>query len=223
MASDIWYSTTQRGNSLPPHGLLFPINSKGSFICTNPTDKIAHTTAFGTPVVEHWLERELAQRVHHGGSIRRPIAPWANALTTELHLAPRCSQNLTVGSQTGRDPDRTLTSTAWYPGKVRTPNGDETWTRLVGGYLRHDDETLGDGGGHYNNARRDAVVEVVIWLESKRHRDAEEAEHHEVVDAHADHLGVVQPVDLHLRGKQNRHALSVSIQLQAWWCNIYTS
>ena len=26
----------------------------------------------------------------HEGSIRRPIAPWANALTTELHLAP-CS------------------------------------------------------------------------------------------------------------------------------------
>ena len=24
----------------------------------------------------------------HEGSIRRPIAPWANALTTELHLAP---------------------------------------------------------------------------------------------------------------------------------------
>ena len=24
----------------------------------------------------------------HKGSIRRPIAPWANALTTELHLAP---------------------------------------------------------------------------------------------------------------------------------------
>ena len=26
----------------------------------------------------------------HEGSIRRPIAPWANALTTELHLAPGC-------------------------------------------------------------------------------------------------------------------------------------
>ena len=26
--------------------------------------------------------------LHHEGSIRRPIAPWANALTTELHLAP---------------------------------------------------------------------------------------------------------------------------------------
>ena len=54
----------------------------------HPTDRITHTTAFVTPLVEHWLERELAQCVHHEGSIRRPIAPWANALTTELHLAP---------------------------------------------------------------------------------------------------------------------------------------
>ena len=30
----------------------------------NPTDTIAHTTAFVTPVVEHWLEREIAQWVH---------------------------------------------------------------------------------------------------------------------------------------------------------------
>ena len=29
--------------------------------------------AFVTPVVEHWLEREIAQWVHHEGSIRRPI------------------------------------------------------------------------------------------------------------------------------------------------------
>ena len=54
----------------------------------HPTGRIAHTTAFGTPVIEHWLEREIAQWVHHGGSIRRPIAPWANALTTEIYLAP---------------------------------------------------------------------------------------------------------------------------------------
>ena len=48
----------------------------------HPTDRIAHTTAFVTPDVEHWLEREIAQWVHpHEGSIRRPIAPWANALT----------------------------------------------------------------------------------------------------------------------------------------------
>ena len=31
MASD-----SERGNPLPPHGLLFSINSKGSFICTIP-------------------------------------------------------------------------------------------------------------------------------------------------------------------------------------------
>ena len=47
-----------------------------------------HTTAFVTPVVEHWLEREIAQWVHHEVSIRRPITPWANTLTTELHLTP---------------------------------------------------------------------------------------------------------------------------------------
>ena len=52
------HSDSEKGNPLPPHRLLFPINSKGSFICTIP-DRIAHTTAFVTPVVEHWLEREL--------------------------------------------------------------------------------------------------------------------------------------------------------------------
>ena len=58
------------------------------FYMHHPTDRIAHTTAFVTPVVGHWLEREIAQWVHHEGSIRRPIVPWANVLTTELHLAP---------------------------------------------------------------------------------------------------------------------------------------
>ena len=57
------HSDSEKGNPLPPHRLLFPINSKGSFICTIP-DKIAHTTAFVTPVVEHWLEQEIAQWVH---------------------------------------------------------------------------------------------------------------------------------------------------------------
>ena len=30
------HTDSERGNPLPPHGLLFPINSKGSFICTIP-------------------------------------------------------------------------------------------------------------------------------------------------------------------------------------------
>ena len=51
-----YHSDSERRNPLPPHGITFPINGKGSFI----TDRIAHTTAFVTPVVEHWLEREIA-------------------------------------------------------------------------------------------------------------------------------------------------------------------
>ena len=48
------HSDSEKGNPLPPHRLLLSINSKGSFICTIP-DRITHTTAFVTPVVEHWL------------------------------------------------------------------------------------------------------------------------------------------------------------------------
>ena len=49
------HSDSDKGNPLPPHRLLLSINSKGSFICT---DRITHTTAFVTPVVEHgWNEK----------------------------------------------------------------------------------------------------------------------------------------------------------------------
>ena len=44
---------------LPLHGLLFLISSKGSFYIHHPTDTIAHTMAFATLVVEHWLEQEI--------------------------------------------------------------------------------------------------------------------------------------------------------------------
>ena len=50
----------------------------------HPPDRIAHTTAFVAPVVEHWLEREIAQwahpikdrsddRSHH----ERTLLPWS--------------------------------------------------------------------------------------------------------------------------------------------------
>ena len=57
------HSDSEKGKPLPPHRLLLSISSKGSFICTIP-DRITHTTAFVTPVVEHWLEQEIAQWVH---------------------------------------------------------------------------------------------------------------------------------------------------------------
>ena len=44
--------TPSNGNQ---HPLLPPY---GFFYMHHPTDRIAHTTAFVTPVVEHWLERE---------------------------------------------------------------------------------------------------------------------------------------------------------------------
>ena len=31
------------------------------FYMLQPTYRIVHNTAFGTPVVEHWLEREIAR------------------------------------------------------------------------------------------------------------------------------------------------------------------
>ena len=51
------HSDSERGNPLSPHRRLFP---QGFFYMHHPTDMIAHTTAFVTPVVEHWL----AQWVH---------------------------------------------------------------------------------------------------------------------------------------------------------------
>ena len=45
------HSDSERGNPLPPHGLLFPISS---FYMYHPTGRIAHTTAFVTPVVTLW-------------------------------------------------------------------------------------------------------------------------------------------------------------------------
>ena len=40
----------------------------------HPTDRIAHTTAFITPVVEHWLEREVLDALHsvHCGTSKTP-------------------------------------------------------------------------------------------------------------------------------------------------------
>ena len=76
------HTDSERGNPLPLHGLFFPINSKGSFICT--ISHIAHTTAFVTPVVENSLKREIAQWVHPMKD--RSDDPSPHALTTELHL-----------------------------------------------------------------------------------------------------------------------------------------
>ena len=65
MASDIWYRTIQiaREETRCRHiGYSFRLAAR-FFYMHHPTDRITHTTAFVTPVVEHWLEREIAQWV----------------------------------------------------------------------------------------------------------------------------------------------------------------
>ena len=58
------HSDSERGNPLPPHGLLFMIKKQGFFYMHHPTDRIIHTTALVTPVVEHWLERGKERRIY---------------------------------------------------------------------------------------------------------------------------------------------------------------
>ena len=80
------HSDSERGNPPQPHWLLFPISSKGYFICTIP-----QTGYHGVCYTSRGAlagTRNSSMGPHHEGSIRRPIAPRANALTTELHLAP---------------------------------------------------------------------------------------------------------------------------------------
>ena len=58
------HSDSEKGNPLPPHTILFRLTARVLLYIYHPTDKIAHTTAFVTPVMEHWLEREIAQWAH---------------------------------------------------------------------------------------------------------------------------------------------------------------
>ena len=60
----------------------------------HPTDRIIHTTAFVTPVVEHWLEREIAQWVHPMKD--RPDDQRHHERTHELRPAPTVKEGLVI-------------------------------------------------------------------------------------------------------------------------------
>ena len=55
-----YHSDSERGNTLPPHGLYFRLRPK--VLLYAPFHR-QDTMAFVTPVVEHWLEREIVQWV----------------------------------------------------------------------------------------------------------------------------------------------------------------
>ena len=60
MALDIWVKETM--------GYSYQLTAGD-----HPT--VVYPTAIVTPVVEHWLELEIAQWVHQKGLIQRPIIP----------------------------------------------------------------------------------------------------------------------------------------------------
>ena len=66
MASDIWLRTiliVRKETRCRHIGYSFRLTAR-VLLYAHPTDRIAHTTVFITPVVEHWLEREIAQWIH---------------------------------------------------------------------------------------------------------------------------------------------------------------
>ena len=69
------HSDSERGNPLPPHGLLFIINNHPTYhsLCYTSCRALAGT-------------RNSSMGPLHEVSIQRPIAPWANALTREVHF-----------------------------------------------------------------------------------------------------------------------------------------
>ena len=83
------HSDSKKGNPLPPHGLLFPISSKGSFLyaSSHRQDNTYHGLCYTSRGALAGT-RNSSMGPPHGGSIWWPIALWANTLTTELHLAP---------------------------------------------------------------------------------------------------------------------------------------
>ena len=72
MVSD--HLDSERGNPLLPHGLLFLINSKGSFICTIPQVSTYHSLCYTSRGVLAGT-RNSSMGPPHEGSIQRPITP----------------------------------------------------------------------------------------------------------------------------------------------------
>ena len=61
----------------------------------HPTDRIAHITAFVTPVVEHWLEQEIAGMVIKAGLsnhvlLKRGIVPFLKQTLSLYQATSMC-------------------------------------------------------------------------------------------------------------------------------------
>ena len=91
MASDIWLRTIQivREETCCGH-IGYSLWITARVLLYTPSHR-QDSTYHGLCYPSHGTlagTRNSSMGSPHEGSIRRPIAPWANALTTELHLAP---------------------------------------------------------------------------------------------------------------------------------------
>ena len=97
----------------------------------HPTDRIAHTTAFVTPVVEHWLEREIAQWVHPMKD--RSDDPPHHERTLYLWATSRSQakeNQILTNSKTYSFISQPLQTWRWDDLRSLLFNGQMTWTRL---------------------------------------------------------------------------------------------
>ena len=69
------HTDSERGNPLPRHGLVFPINSKGSFKCTIPQTNCTYHGLCYTSREALAGTRTISMGLSHEGLIRRPITP----------------------------------------------------------------------------------------------------------------------------------------------------
>ena len=84
----------------------------------HPTDRITHTTVFVTPVVEHWLEWEIAQWVHP------PMKDWSDDPSHhELTLLPRSYISLR--------PKRALQDSPWRWALIEAVSQGSYWSQCT--------------------------------------------------------------------------------------------
>ena len=75
-----YHLDSEKQNPLPPLYMDYFRLAARDLLLDHPTDKTAQTPAFVIPVVEHWVERQIAQSVHHDGSIRISIVLSSDAI-----------------------------------------------------------------------------------------------------------------------------------------------
>ena len=96
MASDIWLRTiliVRKETRCRHIGYSYRLTAR-VLLYALFIGSITHTTAFVTPVVENWLEREIAQWVHHMKDRSTTHRTMSERSTSELRPAPQIAQRV---------------------------------------------------------------------------------------------------------------------------------